>query len=269
MEIFISDDITDFKSNLIQILVHYLEIEERKLGRLITLDKKKQKMLKIENLPLVINTSTDYPFEENELTEIHSDEISICKEIAKVGLLYGFLFGKNKQEEESVDKFLLHLNQDLNLDPQKIIVELNKNLLFSTFIDDSERLTFKDLYAYTILAPFLNKASEDTIEEFNNVARWADYIQNQENILRALNIIKAWFQIPIVKFSLEEEPKKKKKKEKKVLTKEEIEFINKKKQEKQKSKEQNNPGDEECYAEKAEKENNKEGKKGKKGKNKG
>ena len=76
MQVYLEDNLKDFKTRFIQLLCGYLELEERNLGKIIYINAKIKETLKFPGIPFYIPTYTE---EES----ISNDELKIAKAICK------------------------------------------------------------------------------------------------------------------------------------------------------------------------------------------
>lgn len=203
MEIFISDDYNDIKTRFLTLLCSYLKIEERHIGKLTKISDSSKVALNLEKLPILVK----------EKDKIVEDEIEIAKYITKECGLLPLLFGANEEQIKSIENFIKHL-KDLKYEEEVLLKELNHSLLLQTFINGYLSVTICDILSFAIVAFNLNHFSNEKKEEFCNVLRWADHIQNLKGIKEISKETKIWFTLPYKPFILETQTKKKDKKEK-------------------------------------------------------
>ena len=216
MEVFISSCDKDEKSRFIEILSNYMQITERKLGKIVKLDKTTQNLLKVTNTPLLVSPKVKDPISENV--------IAVAKQICEEAGFLPLFFGKDKVEQEKIEKFTKHIIEELKFDSKKLMAELNKSLLLETFIGASLNITVCDILAYSVLAPHLNNLSNADKTENCNVLRWADHIQSLPGIKETAKNLKLTFSLPYEQFVLTVEgpvDKKQAKKDKKEKAKQE------------------------------------------------
>ena len=158
MQVYLEDDMENFKTRFLQLLAGYLEVEERNLGKIIYANAKTKEAFSFPGLPFYIPN----PLCETEKS-LHSNELEIAKAISKEALADGFLYGISTEEKAKTEKFLDHISNGLSLDVQKALPELNENLKFSTFINDKYSIGICDLFCYCLLCPELAKF------EFNEI----------------------------------------------------------------------------------------------------
>ena len=206
MEVFVSSE-GEASSLFLELLCAYIRLKERNEGKIIRINKNSKELLKIESIPLLVSPKLEKPLIGNE--------IEIAREILKETSLDGILFGKDKEEIEKREKYLLELKNDLKYDPKKVSEKLNKDLLLSTFINDQINLTICDLLAFAIVAPTLNLLSNDKKTKISNVIRWADHIQNLKGLKSITKELKINFSIPYTHFAINFEDDLEKKQEKK------------------------------------------------------
>jgi len=204
MEVFVSDELEP-SSIFLELLCSYILLDKRNEGKVIKINKKSKDLLKIQTIPLLYSP---------ELKEsITGSEIEIAKEILKQTSL-DILLGANKEEREKNEKFLNEIKNDLKYDPKKISEKLNKDLLLSTFINDSQFLTICDLLAFAVVAPTLNLLSNEEKNKQSNVIRWADHIQNLRGLKKITKDLKINFSLPYTNFIVNYENKEHKEKKK-------------------------------------------------------
>ena len=146
MQVYLEDDISNFKTRFIQLLCGYLEIEERNLGKVIYANSKTKEAFSFPGLPLYIPT----PLCTKEKS-LHSDELEIAKAISREAKADGFFYGISNEEKEKTDKFLEHIVKDLKYDVKRLLPELNENLKFSTFINDKYTISICDLFCFSLI----------------------------------------------------------------------------------------------------------------------
>lgn len=215
MQVFLEDDIENFKTRFIQLLCGYLEIEERNLGKVIYANEKTKEAFSFPGLPFYIPK----PLCTTEKS-LHTDELEIAKAITRETLTDGFFYGISNEEKEQADKFLNHIVKDLNYDVQKLLPELNENLKFSTFINDKYSIGICDLFCFSLIISDFNKEKDDVKLKYANVSRWANYIENLHGIVKVCKKVGLWFNLPytpflldLSKFETKKEGKKEEKKE--------------------------------------------------------
>ena len=249
MQVYLEDDLSNFKTRFIQLLCGYLELEERNLGKVIFANSKTKEAFSFPGLPFYIPALCS-----NE-SSIHSDELAIAKAISKECLADGFFYGISNEEKQKSNKFLDHIVKELNYDIKKLLPELNENLKFSTFINDRFTIGICDLFCFSLLISEFNKESEEVKIKYANVSRWANYIENLHGITNVCKKVSLWFNLPYHPFLLDlskfeeksEEKKEGKKEEKKEETKKEEKKEDKKnenegKKDKKKEKNKQNQG---------------------------
>jgi len=213
MQVYLEDDLNNFKTRFIQLLCGYLEIEERNLGKIIYANSRTKEAFSFPGLPFYIPTICS---KENS---IHSDELEIAKAITKECLTDGFFYGITNEEKQKTNQFLEHIVKDLNYDVQKLLPELNENLKFSTFINDRFTISICDLFCFSLIISELNKESDDNKIKYSNVSRWANYVENLHGISNVCKKIGLWFNLPYKPFLLDlsqfEAPKEENKEERK------------------------------------------------------
>ena len=256
MQVYLDDDISIFKTRFIQLLCGYLEVEERNLGKVIYANSKTKEAFSFPGLPFYIPT----PVCTTEKS-LHSDELEIAKAISRETLADGFLYGISNEEKEKSDKFLEHIVKDLKYDVKKLLPELNKNLKFSTFINDKYTISICDLFCFSLIISEFNKESDDVKMKYSNVSRWANYIENLHGVSGVCKKIGLWFSLPYTPFLLDLakfETTKDKKKDEKKEGKEEEQKEEKKEDKKQEKKEKKKEGKKEDKKEDKKKENKNE-----------
>ena len=169
MEIFLEEGNCP-KSRLIELLVGYLHIEDRNLGKIVKLNKTAQNSLKIESLPLLISPKLQNP--------ITGNEIEIAKEIADESSLKDLFFGKEEEEKKKIESEVNYIINDLKYDGTKFLPELNKKLETCTFLNDQMTLTILDILSFSLVSPLLNNLSNEEKNTYCNVIRWGNNIQN-------------------------------------------------------------------------------------------
>ena len=248
MQVYLEDDISNFKTRFLQLLCGYLEVEERNIGKLIYVNAKTKESLTFPGLPFYIPN----PICSSEKAT-HTDELEIAKAIARESQTEGFLYGLNSEERKQSNDFLVHIVNDLKYDVKKLLPELNENLKFSTFINDKYSISICDLFCFSLLIADFNKEKDEVKLKYSNVSRWANYIENLYGISNVCKKIGLWFNLPFVplfldftKFEKKDDKKENKKEDKKDDKKEEKkeekkedkkeEGDNKKKEKKEKNK---------------------------------
>ena len=248
MQVYLEDDISNFKTRFLQLLCGYLEVEERNIGKLIYVNAKTKESLTFPGLPFYIPN----PICSSEKAT-HTDELEIAKAIARESQTEGFLYGLNSEEKKQSNDFLVHIVNDLKYDVKKLLPELNENLKFSTFINDKYSISICDLFCFSLLIADFNKEIDEVKLKYSNVSRWANYIENLYGISNVCKKIGLWFNLPFVplfldftEFEKKDEKKENKKEDKKDDKKEEKkedkkedkkeEGDNKKKEKKEKNK---------------------------------
>ena len=220
MQVYLEDDISNFKTRFIQLLCGYLEVEERNLGKVIYANSKTKETFSFPGLPLYIPT----PHCTTEKS-LHSDELEIAKAISRETLSEGFFYGISNEEKEKTDKFLEHIVKDLKYNVKKLLPELNENLKFSTFINDKYTISICDLFCFSLIISEFNKEKDELKMKYSNVSRWANYVENLHGILHVCKKIGLWFSLPYTPFVLDltkyETKKEKKNKEEKEVKEEE------------------------------------------------
>ena len=248
MQVYLEDDISNFKTRFLQLLCGYLEVEERNIGKLIYVNAKTKESLTFPGLPFYIPN----PICSSEKAT-HTDELEIAKAIARESQTEGFLYGLNSEEKKQSNDFLVHIVNDLKYDVKKLLPELNENLKFSTFINDKYSISICDLFCFSLLIADFNKEIDEVKLKYSNVSRWANYIENLYGISNVCKKIGLWFNLPFVplfldftEFEKKDDKKENKKEDKKDDKKEEKkedkkedkkeERDNKKKEKKEKNK---------------------------------
>ena len=248
MQVYLEDDISNFKTRFLQLLCGYLEVEERNIGKLIYVNAKTKESLTFPGLPFYIPN----PICSSEKAT-HTDELEIAKAIARESQTEGFLYGLNSEERKQSNDFLVHIVNDLKYDVKKLLPELNENLKFSTFINDKYSISICDLFCFSLLIADFNKEIDEVKLKYSNVSRWANYIENLYGISNVCKKIGLWFNLPFVplfldftEFEKKDDKKENKKEDKKDDKKEEKkeekkedkkeEGDNKKKEKKEKNK---------------------------------
>ena len=204
MEVFISADKNDIKSRFLELLCGYMKITERKLGKVFKVTKSSQEILKITNTPLLVT-----PKLNEHLT---SDEITIAKQICDESGFLPLLFGNSKEQQDKITKYLNHIINDLKYEHKPLMQELNTALLYEMFIEGFINVTICDLMAYAVIACHLNQLSDEEKEQYCNVMRWADHIQNLKCVKPIAKEMKIWFSLPVEQFDLNTKGKGKKEK---------------------------------------------------------
>ena len=197
MQVYLSDDLYDFKTRFIQLLCGYVQLEQRKLGKVILVNSKVKESIKLPGTPLYIPSPTCST--EKTITD---DEIEIAKAISREILEEGFFFGVTKEEKDDTEKFLQKIKSS-NYDIKKLVPELNENLKFSTYLNDKTFLSISDLYCFALVVTEFNKESDKEKLEYCNVSRWANYLQNLPGILGTCKKIGVWFTLPYKPFVLD------------------------------------------------------------------
>ena len=259
MQVYLDDNLDNFKTRFIQLLCGYLEIEERNLGKIIYANEKTKEALSFPGLPFYIPN----PICSSEKS-LHSDELEIAKAITRETSTDGFFYGISNEQREQTEKFLEHIAKELNYDVKKLLPELNENLKFSTFINDKYTIGICDLFCFSLIISEFNKESDEVKIKYANVSRWANYIENLHGILKVCKKIGLWFSLPYTPFLLDLSKFESKKPEKKADKKEEEDKKEDKKEEPETKKEEKGKK-EEKKEEKAEKKKEKGGKKDEKG----
>ena len=173
MQVYLEDDLSNFKTRFLQLLCGYLEIEERNLGKIILVNSKTKESLQFPGLPFYIPNPLCA-----SAKSVHTDELEIAKAISKETQAEGFFYGLNSEEIKQCDDFLAHIVKDLNYDVKKLLPELNENLNFSTFINDKYSISICDLFCFALLISDFNKEKDEVKLKYANVSRWANYIEN-------------------------------------------------------------------------------------------
>ena len=189
MQVYLEDDLSNFKTRFIQLLCGYLKIEERNLGKVIYVNAKIKESLKFPGIPFYIPVSP-------EEKSIANDELEIALSISKETRSEGFFYGINTEEKKATEEFLKHIINDLKYDVKKLIPELNENLKFSTFINDKYSITICDLFCFALIIDEFNKATDGEKLKYAHVSRWANYIQNLYGINNVCKKIGLWFNLP-------------------------------------------------------------------------
>ena len=179
MQVYLEDDLENFKTRFIQLLCGYLEIEERNLGKVIYANQNTKEAFSFPGLPLYIPD----PLSQTGKS-IHTDELEIAKAITRETVSDGFFYGISNEEKTQSNKFLEHIVKDLKYDVKRLLPELNENLKFSTFINDKYTIGICDLFCFSLIISEFNKESDDVKKQFANVSRWANYVENLHGILK-------------------------------------------------------------------------------------
>ena len=240
MQVYLEDDMENFKTRFIQLLCGYLEIEERNLGKVIYANQKTKDALSFKGLPFYIPN----PLSQTE-NSIHSDELEIAKAISRETVSDGFFYGISNEEKAQSNKFLDHIVKDLKYDVKRLLPELNENLKFSTFINDKYSIGICDLFCFSLIISDFNKEKDDVKLKYANVSRWANYIENLHGIVKVCKKVGLWFNLPYTPFLLDLskfETKKEGKKEEKKEEKKEDKKQEKKEDKKQEKKEDKKDG---------------------------
>ena len=259
MQVFLEEDVENFKTRFIQLLCGYLEIEERNLGKVIYANQKTKEAFSFPGLPFYIPK----PLCTTEKS-LHTDELEIAKAITRETLTDGFFYGISNEEKQQTDSFLNHIVKDLNYDVQKLLPELNENLKFSTFINDKYSIGICDLFCFSLIISEFNKENDDIKFKYANVSRWSNYIENLHGISNVCKKIGLWFNLPYTPFVLDlskfeqktEDKKENKKEEEKVEDKKE-----EKAEEKKEEKKENKKSEKKKDKKEEKKEDKKDGKK--------
>ena len=111
MQVYLEDDLSNFKTRFLQLLCGYLEIEERNIGKIIFANAKTKESLSFPGIPFYIPN----PMNSSEKS-IHSDELEIAKAISIDAQADGFFYGLNSEEKKQTDDFLKHIVNDLKYD---------------------------------------------------------------------------------------------------------------------------------------------------------
>ena len=111
MQVYLEDDLSNFKTRFLQLLCGYLEIEERNLGKIILVNSKTKESLQFPGLPFYIPNPLC-----SSSKSVHTDELEIAKAISKETQAEGFFYGLNSEEIKQCDDFLAHIVKDLNYD---------------------------------------------------------------------------------------------------------------------------------------------------------
>ena len=233
MQVYLEDDLSNFKTRFLQLLCGYLEIEERNIGKIIFANAKTKESLSFPGIPFYIPN----PMNSSEKS-IHSDELEIAKAISIDAQADGFFYGLNSEEKKQTDDFLKHIVNDLKYDVKSLLPELNENLKFSTFINDKYSISMCDLFCFSLIISEFNQEKDEIKLKFANVSRWANYIENLYGISKVCKKIGLWFNLPFVPLFLEFEKytKNEKKPEKKKEDKKPEEKKEEKKDEKKEEK---------------------------------
>ena len=239
MQVYLEDDLSNFKTRFLQLLCGYLEIEERNIGKIIFANAKTKESLSFPGIPFYIPN----PMNSSEKS-IHSDELEIAKAISIDAQADGFFYGLNSEEKKQTDDFLKHIVNDLKYDVKSLLPELNENLKFSTFINDKYSISMCDLFCFSLIISEFNQEKDEIKLKFANVSRWANYIENLYGISKVCKKIGLWFNLPFVplflefeKYTKNEKKPEKKKEEKKSEEKKEEPENKKEKKEKNKKNE--------------------------------
>ena len=222
MQVYLEDDISNFKTRFLQLLCGYLEIEERNMGKIIFANAKTKESLSFPGIPFYLPN----PMNTSEKS-IHTDELEIAKAISVEAQAEGFFYGLNSEEVKQTEDFLKHIVNDLKYDVKSLLPELNENLKFSTFINDRYTISMCDLFCFSLIISEFNKEKDEIKLKYANVSRWANYIENLYGISSVCKKIGLWFNLPFVPLFLEfekyskNEKKEKKKEENKEEKKEE------------------------------------------------
>ena len=187
MQVYLEDDLSNFKTRFLQLLCGYLEVEERNIGKIILVNSKTKESLTFPGLPFYIPN----PLCSAEKS-IHTDELEIAKAIARESQTEGFFYGLNAEEIKQCDDFLNHIVKDLKYDVKQLLPELNENLKFSTFINDRYSISICDLYCFALIISEFNKEKDETKLKFANVSRWANYIENLYGISNVCKKVGLW-----------------------------------------------------------------------------
>ena len=242
MQVYLEDDLSNFKTRFLQLLYGYLEIEERNLGKIILVNSKTKESLQFPGLPFYIPNPLCA-----SAKSVHTDELEIAKAISKETQAEGFFYGLNSEEIKQCDDFLAHIVKDLNYDVKKLLPELNENLKFSTFINDKYSISICDLFCFSLLISDFNKEKDEVKLKYANVSRWANYIENLYGISTVCKKAGLWFNLPFVPLFLDfakfgekgnKEPKKEEKKEDKTEEKKEDKKVSFKEEKKEEKKEE-------------------------------
>ena len=173
MQVYLEDDLSNYKTRFLQLLCGYLEIEERNIGKIIFANAKTKESLSFPGIPFYIPN----PMNSSEKS-IHSDELEIAKAISIDAQADGFFYGLNSEEKKQTDDFLKHIVNDLKYDVKSLLPELNENLKFSTFINDKYSISMCDLFCFSLIISEFNQEKDEIKLKFANVSRWANYIEN-------------------------------------------------------------------------------------------
>ena len=90
MQVYLEDDLSNFKTRFLQLLCGYLEIEERNMGKIILANSKTKESLTFPGIPFYVPN----PMNSTEKS-IHTDELEIAKAISIEAESDGFLYGLN------------------------------------------------------------------------------------------------------------------------------------------------------------------------------
>ena len=233
MQVYLEDDLSNFKTRFLQLLCGYLEVEERNIGKIILVNSKTKESLTFPGLPFYIPN----PLCSAEKS-IHTDELEIAKAIARESQTEGFFYGLNAEEIKQCDDYLNHIVKDLKYDVKQLLPELNENLKFSTFINDRYSISICDLYCFALIISEFNKEKDEIKLQFSNVSRWANYIENLYGISNVCKKVGLWFNLPFVPLFLDFTKYGEKKKEEKKKEKKEEEKEDKKEDKKEEKKEE-------------------------------
>ena len=173
MQVYLEDDISNFKTRFLQLLCGYLEIEERNMGKIIFANAKTKESLSFPGIPLYLPN----PMNTSEKS-IHTDELEIAKAISVEAQAEGFFYGLNSEEVKQTEDFLKHIVNDLKYDVKSLLPELNENLKFATFINDRYTISMCDLFCFSLIISEFNKEKDEIKLKYANVSRWANYIEN-------------------------------------------------------------------------------------------
>ena len=237
MQVYLEDDLENFKTRFIQLLCGYLEIEERNLGKVIYANQNTKEAFSFPGLPLYIPD----PLSQTGKS-IHTDELEIAKAITRETVSDGFFYGISNEEKTQSNKFLEHIVKDLKYDVKRLLPELNENLKFSTFINDKYTIGICDLFCFSLIISEFNKESDDVKKQFANVSRWANYVENLHGILKVCKKIGLWFNLPYAPFLLDLSKYETKKEEVKREEKKEDTQEEKKEQKKEPKKQEKKDG---------------------------
>ena len=198
MQVYLEDDISNFKTRFLQLLCGYLEIEERNMGKIIFANAKTKESLSFPGIPFYLPN----PINTSEKS-IHTDELEIAKAISIEAQAEGFFYGLNSEEVKQTEDFLKHIVNDLKYDVKSLLPELNENLKFSTFINDRYTISMCDLFCFSLIISEFNKEKDEIKLKYANVSRWANYIENLYGISSVCKKIGLWFNLPFVPLFLE------------------------------------------------------------------